>query len=544
MPIDPNIALRVQRPNIVGPVEMAQFQDMLNRNKLSQLEMQEVEGRIKGKNALTSLYANPQNFDPSGAPTEGALRTFGASGGDAMTLRNQLIQRQQTQSAIERNVATTRREQEVAAREESENFARSILPVGRATLAKYNDALKRGVPIDEATRQAQDFYLDQVGELEKSGQVPKKFTDAARQAKFNPYTFQARVTQFASALGDKSAQPQSGIAKLKADFEAGRITKAEYDAGARKATHVSGGEGAGGDAGGGLPKGVKEYILPNTNKHYGSGNGMAYELVDGKWKKIPNDQLPQKLVKVGSVAAGQGAREAVFTQRKVGAAEQASADLTNIVLLPITTDRGAYQFGSVSVPSFLDATKVVIGNKMTPESGQIYNRMSAGLQRSLATVEAQGLMPSGSLTHQMDSVLWKPGDTVQSKLHALAQIRQIIDAQMKVELHNPRVSDDEKELIKEIIDDVHKAVPFTHKDLIDLYKTQEKNPNATLRSVIGKTKSSAGAAGRPTDGDQGGKQNYSRYWSKPATASKRGSPAPANTKQGEDADDDSDTDNE
>lgn len=249
--------------------------------------------------------------------------------------------------------------------------------------------------------------------------------------------------------------------------------------------------GGGGGSGGAAPGGVGSHMMQDqaTGQKYmvNERSGKAWELDDeGLWKQIPVTNLPEKLTKVGNIGTA-GAREAVFTQRMIQAGNQAAKDLDNISKLPIKSTRGPFgAFGSVTAPSFLDAGKAALGNQMTTEEQQVYNSMSVGFQRSLAQIEAAGLMPSGTLTHQMDAVIFKPGDTNLTKLHKLAQTRQIVESGMEVILTNPRISESEKKKVGEIVDSLHKSIPFTHSDLIELSKRQQDNPKATMRDVLGK----------------------------------------------------------
>ncbi|MBF9666383.1 hypothetical protein IAI38_11655, partial [Streptococcus pseudopneumoniae] len=84
----------------------------------------------------------------------------------------------------------------------------------------------------------------------------------------------------------------------------------------------------------------------------------------------------------------------------------------------------------------LDATKEVLANKLTSQEVQSYNVMSTGFQRALASIEAAGLMPTGQLTHQMDAVIFKEGDTNFTKLQKLAQTRQIVEEGLETALSN------------------------------------------------------------------------------------------------------------
>jgi hypothetical protein len=222
--------------------------------------------------------------------------------------------------------------------------------------------------------------------------------------------------------------------------------------------------------------GAKYAVNTKTGKAFQAGD-------DGSWTEVPINKVPANAMKVGSGAAGQSGREAVFTQRVLTSANEAAKDLANVVNLPISASTGIFG-GRKQGPGIFDATKEVLANKLTGQEAQSYNVMATGFQRSLATIEASGLMPSGSLTHQMDTVLAKEGDTVLTKLQKLAQTRQIVDAGLEVQEASPRVSATEKTKIQGIRDALAQAVPFTHSDLLKLQAEQERNPNITLTDIL------------------------------------------------------------
>lgn len=188
-----------------------------------------------------------------------------------------------------------------------------------------------------------------------------------------------------------------------------------------------------------------------------------------------------------------GARESVFVQRMMLGANEAVRDLENVVNLPTTASAGTFG-GRKQGPGLLDAARETLTTKMTSQEVQSYNTRAAGFQRNLAAIEAAGLMPSGSLTHQMEAVLFKEGDSVQTKMEKLAQTRQIIDAALDVAVANPRVSPAEKEKMESITDRLHKAVPFTIADLDRLNAAQATNPKITMRQIIDRKTGSPSAA--------------------------------------------------
>ena len=186
-----------------------------------------------------------------------------------------------------------------------------------------------------------------------------------------------------------------------------------------------------------------------------------------------------------------GSRESVQNQRVIMAAKQASKDLNNMANLPVTTSRG-YFGGREQGKSLFEASKETLTNKMTTQEVQTYNVMAAGIQRNLAAIEAAGLMPSGTLTHMMDAVIIKDGDTNLTKLQKLAQIRQIADAGLETLLNNPRVSEEQKGFARQVMDDMNKSVPFTQEELNGLTVAQDVNPNLTLNQYMKQVKSQSG----------------------------------------------------
>jgi hypothetical protein len=202
------------------------------------------------------------------------------------------------------------------------------------------------------------------------------------------------------------------------------------------------------------------------------------------WPQRKRDEYDASIAKKSGIGVTvAGGRESVYVQRMMMGANQAAKDLGNVVQLPLTASTGIFG-GRKQGSGLFDATKEILANKATTQEAQAYNAMATGFQRSLAQIESAGLMPSGSLTHQMDAVLFKEGDTNLTKLHKLAQTRQIVEAGMEVINSNPRVSPPEKEKVKEILSSIRKSVPFTHSDLIQLQIEQDKNPKATLGSIL------------------------------------------------------------
>jgi hypothetical protein len=254
------------------------------------------------------------------------------------------------------------------------------------------------------------------------------------------------------------------------------------------------------------PDGKKQTVLAQQAKWNG-------QWVTADEKRTPLQADGIRVLK-GS-EAGMSGREAVFTQRVLTSAKEAAKDLENVVELPSASSTGWFA-GTPSPTSAYDATKQVLRNEMTSQDVQSYNVLATGFQRSLATIEASGLAPAGSLSHQMDALLLKEGDTNLTKLLKLAQIRQIVEQGMEVVEANPRLGDEQRKQVEDVVGRLAKAVPFTPVDLIRLQAAQNKNPNVTLKDVMNERglSTTEEGAGSSAPGGGGGdlKQRATQAW--------------------------------
>lgn len=210
---------------------------------------------------------------------------------------------------------------------------------------------------------------------------------------------------------------------------------------------------------------------PATGAKYSvnTRTGKAWRMQeDGKWVETNPNDVPKNVQKLGNIGA-MGARESVFNQRMLSAANQAAKDLSNVAQMPVTIS-GGWLAGRKQGASLTEAVKEQLALKVTTQDQQIYNTMATGFQRNLAQIESAGLAPPNSLTQQMNQILLQENDTNLTKLSKLAQIRQIIEAGLDTQLSNPRLSESEKAFARKILSDVHKAVPFTQQDVLNLQR--------------------------------------------------------------------------
>ena len=181
---------------------------------------------------------------------------------------------------------------------------------------------------------------------------------------------------------------------------------------------------------------------------------------------------------------GLGGRESVMFQRVVNSANSAATALQNISELPVGASTGTLGVGSSPGHSVLGSTKSMLLNKLASQDVQDYNTMLAGVSRNLSTIETAGLAPNGSLTQSMDAIQLREGDTEITKLRKMAEMRQIVEKGIEANLANPKLPNEQKQLVQSIIDQTKQAIPFTQHDITELVKKQAKNPAMTLQDLI------------------------------------------------------------
>lgn len=197
----------------------------------------------------------------------------------------------------------------------------------------------------------------------------------------------------------------------------------------------------------------------------------------------------------GTGAAQLGSREGVMFQRVASSANEGVAALRNISELPIGTSTGVLGIGASPGQSAIMSSYGALKNAIAPQAVQDYNTMLAGVSRSLATIETAGLAPNGSLSHSMDSIQLREGDTEMTKLRKLAEMRQIIEKGIEPNLSNPRLPQEQKKFIGDLISQVQDAVPYTQHDITELQRRASKNPQMTLQDLMTEKGLRGGASG-------------------------------------------------
>ena len=165
-----------------------------------------------------------------------------------------------------------------------------------------------------------------------------------------------------------------------------------------------------------------------------------------------------------------GAREAIFMNRVLGSAAATTEDLKNIMHLPSGASLGYLGTGIGANPgvSMMDAMAGNLKHRVASDEVKAYNTMLGGLNRAMGLMEGQGLATSDAFTATYDTLQLRPTDTVADKMMKLAQMKQTAVAAMRPHLNSPRVSEQQKELIRTLTSELEQAVPFDVRDVIDV----------------------------------------------------------------------------
>jgi hypothetical protein len=184
--------------------------------------------------------------------------------------------------------------------------------------------------------------------------------------------------------------------------------------------------------------------------------------------------------------AAAGSRESVFNDRVINAGVLGAQALTNIARLPTGASTGIFGTGVGATPGhgIFESSRDALRNTLAPQEVQDYNLMIAGLSRNLANIESAGLGVTQNFVDSLGSIQLRAGDTEVTKLEKLAEARQVIEKGLLTKLVNPRISQQQKDLMHQITEQVQTAVPYTMADVQDLKDKWSKGDNISLGQLM------------------------------------------------------------
>jgi len=166
----------------------------------------------------------------------------------------------------------------------------------------------------------------------------------------------------------------------------------------------------------------------------------------------------------GGAAAGQ-------IERMVNAMSQVSGAINSLAQLPVTTSSPV--FGQKEFSGLFTAPLSVLNQKMSKETSQMMQDRLTGVGRNLASLETGGAATGlADLTKSIQAGVGIPaGAKLHVALDKLAEMRRIVEDAGRAALSSSKYTEEQKQLIKENIAIVEKAIPFTLQDVVDAVNT-------------------------------------------------------------------------
>jgi hypothetical protein len=175
-----------------------------------------------------------------------------------------------------------------------------------------------------------------------------------------------------------------------------------------------------------------------------------------------------------------GGKESQAASRVVQAFTQASDALTNVARLPITTTGPMFQQKQFN--SLLTAPLSALNQEMSDTTSQKMQTRMVGVARSLASLESGGAATGlVGLANSIESGVAVPaGAKLDVALDKLAEMRRIVESSSEAQLSDKNLSDERKDLIRQKLELVRQAIPYTQEDLDRASMAAKKNPNLTF----------------------------------------------------------------
>jgi len=174
-----------------------------------------------------------------------------------------------------------------------------------------------------------------------------------------------------------------------------------------------------------------------------------------------------KLAEAKASAKTSGGAAAGQIERMVNAMSQVSGAINSLAQLPVTTTSPV--FGQKEFSGLFTAPLSVLNQKMSKETSQMMQDRLTGVGRNLASLETGGAATGlADLTKSIQAGVGIPaGAKLHVALDKLAEMRRIVDDAGRAALSSSKYTDEQKQLIRENMAIVEKAIPFTLQDVVD-----------------------------------------------------------------------------
>lgn len=189
--------------------------------------------------------------------------------------------------------------------------------------------------------------------------------------------------------------------------------------------------------------------------------------------------LPKGIQKLGTLGKGAGNSGTAGGQvdRLTQSMTQVSGAIKSLASLPVVTT--GPMFAEKNFNSIFTAPLSALNQKMSAESAQMLQTRMAGVARNLASLETGGAATGlvGLAQSIQDGVGIKAGAKLYVALDKLAEMRRIVDDSARAAYASSKYTEDQKNLVRQNVEIVHMAIPFTQEDITNVLKVSEgKSP--------------------------------------------------------------------
>lgn len=184
---------------------------------------------------------------------------------------------------------------------------------------------------------------------------------------------------------------------------------------------------------------------------------------------------------------GEGKQAAAMLIRLTSAANEAKRQIPNISRASMGATTSWFQgIQSDTGKDLSEGVRRSLANKITPQEEQVMSVLGRGVGRSLASLETAGAATGLiALTQSMQANMPAKGDTKLVSLLKLAEMRQIAEQGIESAIAAPAVGSKQEALLRSVQEELHKAIPYSVADVLDLMLKPGKDTYQTFAAKLG-----------------------------------------------------------
>ena len=184
------------------------------------------------------------------------------------------------------------------------------------------------------------------------------------------------------------------------------------------------------------------------------------------------------------------AMERARGEQIIGATKELARSINIIADMPITVSGGIFGSRKAST-GFFDAPLNTLAGKLTTDAERQYGIVASNLGQAMAIIESGGYKPGQTqINYYQDKLRWVPGDSISTKMLAMADLKAQSRERTDVVLANPAIPDEQKQLIRDVFEKLDKVIPFEPEDIV-----AAKNKGKSIKEYMQEKSGAAPVAG-------------------------------------------------